>query len=411
MSFQPTAEGVKPLTVGELTRVIKGLLEEALPMVWVVGEISNCRRQGSSGHIYLTLKDAEAQVPAVLWRSLAQRLRFEPRDGLAVVVRGRIEIYPPHGKYQMVIDEMQPRGIGRLELAFQQLKEKLQRLGYFEPRRKKPLPRYPRRVAVITSPTGAAVRDMLEILGRRWPAVEVWVCPVRVQGDGAAAEIAAMIRRINRWAAPGGPEVLIVARGGGSLEDLWAFNEECLAQSIFESRLPVISGVGHETDLTIADLVADVRALTPSEAAERVVPDRIKMLAEIDGQRSRLESYLSRRLERLRQRLDDVSQRRCFRLPLDGIRDREHRLDEAADRLHGALRRQLSQVRERLESQAARLEGLSPLNVLARGYSLTRKEADLTVIRSADQVQPGDRLVTSLQQGKLVSIVEQAVQE
>lgn len=407
MSSQPATPGVKILSVAELTRIIRGLLEEAFPAVWVVGEISNCRRQGSSGHIYLTLKDAEAQLPAVLWQSLARRLRFEPRDGLAVVVRGRIEVYAPHGKYQMIIDEMQPKGIGRLELAFQQLKEKLERLGYFDPRRKRPLPRYPRRIALITSPSGAAVRDMLEILGRRWPAVEVWVCPVRVQGDGAAPEIAAMIRHVNRLR---GPEVLIVGRGGGSLEDLWAFNEECVARSIFESRLPVISGVGHETDLTIADLVADVRALTPSEAAERVVPDRIKVLAEIDGQRSRLESYMSRRLERLRQRLADLEQRRCFRLPLDGIRDREHRLDEATERLHGAQCRHLNQLRQRLEAHAARLEGLSPLNVLARGYSLTRKEADQTVIRSAGQARPGERLVTTLQQGRLVSIVEEAVE-
>jgi exodeoxyribonuclease VII large subunit len=404
MYSQPSLPGVKILTISELTRVIKGLLEEAFPSVWVVGQISNYR-PASSGHIYLTLKDAEAQVPAVLWRSLVQRLRFEPRDGLSVVVRGRIEVYPPHGKYQMIIDEMQPKGIGALELAFQQLKEKLERLGYFDARRKKPLPRYPRRVALITSPTGAAVRDMLEILGRRWPAVEIWVCPVRVQGEGAAQEIAAMIRRINRL---GGPEVLIVGRGGGSLEDLWAFNEECVAQSIFESRLPVISGVGHETDLTIADLVADVRALTPSEAAERVVPDRIKVLGEIDGHRGRLESCMSRRLERLRQRLDDLGQRRCFRLPLDGIRDREHRIDDVAERLRAAQRRHLGRLQQRLESQAARLEGLSPLNVLARGYSLTRKEADLSVIHSADQVLPGERLVTSLRQGRLVSVVEQA---
>src|SRR5262245_6684853 len=249
----------KVLTVVELTRQIKGLLEEAFPSVWVSGQISNYR-PAASGHLYFTLKDAEAQLPAAMWRGLAMRLRFQPHDGLEVIARGRVEVYPPHGKYQLIIEELQPKGTGALELAFRQLCEKLEKLGFFEPARKKPIPRFPRRVALVTSPTGAAVRDMLEVLGRRWPAVEVLVCPVRVQGEGAAAEIAAAVKLLNQLHQRGrlSLDVLIVGRGGGSLEDLWAFNEEVVAQAIFQSLVPVVSGVGHETDLTIADKVADV---------------------------------------------------------------------------------------------------------------------------------------------------------
>jgi exodeoxyribonuclease VII large subunit len=395
-------DNVKVFTIGELSRAVKGLLEEAFPIVWVSGEVSNLARP-SSGHVYLTLKDADSQLRAVIYRGVALRLRFDLRDGQEVIVRGRLNVYLPRGEYQLTIEELQPKGIGALELAFRQLREKLFELGYFDPRRKKPLPRFPRRVALVTSPTGAAVRDMLEILGRRWPAVEVWVCPVAVQGDGAAEQIAASLHRLNEVE---GVDVVIVGRGGGSLEDLWAFNEECVARALFASRLPVVSGVGHETDLTIADLVADVRALTPSEAAERVVPSRLEVLNGLRGVGIQLRTLLARRLEMARSRLDEVARCRAFRLPLERVRDQELRLDEWSERLQRAGRQCLERLSQRLEAQAARLESLSPLNVLARGYSLTRRELDGVVVRAPEQVSAGDRLVTHVQGGRIVSRVE-----
>ncbi len=404
-NFPP--DGVKVLSIGEFTRQVKGLMEDAFPAVWVAGEVSNLSRP-ASGHIYLTLKDAEAQLRAVIWRGVALRLRYDLQEGQEVIVRGRLGVYVPRGEYQLMVEELQPKGLGALEIALRQLKEKLFRLGYFAPERKKPLPRFPRRVALVTSPTGAAVRDMLEILARRWPAVDVCVCPVRVQGDGAAEEIATAVRRLNQLRRPGGlpVDVLIIGRGGGSIEDVWAFNAECVAQAIHASRIPVVSAVGHEIDLTIADLVADCRALTPSEAAERIVPNRAEMLEGLRGLEAQLHGIVARRLDRTRARLQDLAERPAFRRPLERMRDWERRLDEWTERLERALRQRLLQARERLEAQAARLQTLSPLNVLARGYSLTRREADQVVVRSPEQVRPGDRLLTHVQYGRIISRVE-----
>jgi exodeoxyribonuclease VII large subunit len=391
------------LTVSELTRQIKGVVEGGFPNVFVSGEISNVSRP-QSGHIYLTLKDSEATLKAVLYRGIALRLRFEPRDGLEVIARGRMSIYVPQGQYQLTIEELQPRGIGALELAFQQLREKLFLKGYFDPKRKRPLPRFPRRVVLVTSPTGAAVRDMIEILGRRWPAAEVWVCPVPVQGEGAGLKIAEAIGRLNRVR---GIDVLIVGRGGGSLEDLWAFNEECVARAIFTSHIPVVSAVGHETDVTISDLVADVRAATPSEAAERVVPSRDEEMDRLRGCGAAMRTLLLQRVQRAGQRLDDLTRRRAFRLPLERLRDKERRLDELGERVRRALKQRVLLAEQKLTAAAGRLESLSPLNVLSRGYSLTRS-ADRTVIRSPDQVRPGDRLETLVEQGRIYSRVEPA---
>ena len=396
-------DGVKVLTVSELTQGVKTLMEEAFPLVWVTGEVSNLARP-SSGHLYLTLKDASCQLRAVMWRGAAQKLRYELRDGMEVIACGRLSVYPARGEYQLVVERLEPKGIGALELAFRQLREKLFRLGYFAAERKKPLPAFPRRVALVTSPSGAAVRDMLEILGRRWPAVEVWVCPVRVQGEGAGEEIAAAVRLLNQLKEV---DVMIVGRGGGSLEDLWAFNEECLARAIVESRIPVVSAVGHEIDLTIADLVADRRALTPSEAAELVVPNRADHLEGLNAAEARLRDLLRNRLTMARNRLDDLAQRRVFRLPLERIRDQERRLDEWSERLQRALRQRLIRLRESVGGLAARLETLSPLNVLGRGYSLTRRFDDPTLVRSADQVRPGDCLVTDVHRGRIISRVEE----
>jgi exodeoxyribonuclease VII large subunit len=402
MSAPFVPQGVTVLSIGDLTRQVKGLIEGEFPEIWVSGEVSNLARP-SSGHLYLTLKDSEAQLRTVIYRGVALRLKFDLKDGMEVIARGRLNVYVPRGEYQFSVEQLQPKGIGPLELAFQQLREKLFTKGYFDPKRKKRLPRFPKRVVLVTSPTGAAVRDMLEVLGRRWPATEVWVCPVPVQGDGAGLKIAEAIGRLNRIL---GIDVLIVGRGGGNLEDLWAFNEECVAQAIFASHIPVVSGVGHETDHTIADMVADVRALTPTEAAERVVPSRDELLDGLRGLQGQMRALLQQRVTRVRQWLDDVARRRYFRQPLERVRDEERRLDDWSDRLGRALRQRLVLARQRVEKEAARLETLSPLNVLSRGYSLTRKEGDATVVRSAEQVQPGDRLVTTVQHGRIVSRVE-----
>jgi exodeoxyribonuclease VII large subunit len=400
----PPAEHV--LSVGELTRQVKEAVEGGFPNVWVAGEVSNCKKH-TSGHVYLTLKDSEARLDSVVFRGIALRVKFDLRDGMEVIARGRLNVYVPQGKYQLAVEELHPKGIGALELAFQQLKEKLSVRGYFEPKRKKRLPRFPRRVVLVTSPTGAAVRDMLEILGRRWPATEVWVCPVPVQGEGAGLKIAEALGRLNRIR---GIDAIILGRGGGSLEDLWAFNEECVAHALFTSRIPVVSGVGHETDYTIADMVADLRAETPSAAAMRVVPDRAEIAEWLRGTGDQLRVMLKQKLQRAKQRLLDLSRQRCLRLPLERIRDEERRLDEIAGRLERALRQRLVLAQQRVEAQAGRLETLSPLNVLARGYSLTRKEADGSVVRGPAQVQPGDRLMTTVQNGRILSRVEGPVQ-
>jgi exodeoxyribonuclease VII large subunit len=403
---------VKVLTVGELTRSLKEMVEEGYPAVWVEGEVSNLARP-SSGHVYLTLKDNEAPLRAVVYRGIALRMRFDLRDGMRVIVRGRLTVYMQRGEYQILVEEVHPKGIGPLELAFRQLKEKLSLKGYFEPQWKRKLPRVPGRVVLVTSATGSAVRDMLEILSRRWPAVEVWICAVRVQGEGAAEEIAAAVDLLNdlRPSDAQPIDVLVVGRGGGSLEDLWPFNEECVAEAIFRSRIPVVTGIGHEDDLTIADMVADCRALTPSEAAERIVPNCVEILGWLEGFEDRLRSLLLRRVESLRGRLDDLATRGVFRNPKERIRTEERRLDELQGRMKRAVRLRVEQATNRLEAAVAKLETLSPLNVLHRGYSLTSLEGRREMIRSPDQVQIGQRVVTRLHNGQIISRVEETTVE
>jgi exodeoxyribonuclease VII large subunit len=402
MPVSTIPQGVKILSVAELTRAVKGLLEDAFPTLWVTGQITNYKA-ATSGHIYLTLKDSEAQVRACIWRSTALRLRFSPHDGLEVIARGKLDVYVPHGEYKLIIEELHPKGLGAPELALRQLKEKLFKLGYFAPERKKPLPRFPRRIALVTSPTGAAVRDILEVLARRWRASDVWVCPVRVQGETAAAEITAALRLLNHVA---NVDVVIVGRGGGSAEDLSAFNDENVAKAIFESHIPIVSAVGHEIDLTIADLVADCRAVTPSEAAERIVPHRDELAEHLRKRQQQLRIFLLQRLELSRQQVQALAERWPLRFPLERIREREQRLDNWTERIQRAARQHVERWRERLGAHAARLETLSPLNVLARGYSLTRREIDHAVVRDPEQVQIGDRLVTHVQHGRIVSRVE-----
>ena len=400
--FTEQEDDEQPLSVSELTAEIKDLLETTFPAVWVSGEISNLSRP-RSGHCYLTLKDDQAQMPAVIWRSAAARVRFDMHDGLEVVCRGEIGVYPPHGKYQLIIREIQPKGIGALELALRQLREKLDREGLFDPARKRRLPPFARRVAVVTSPTGAAVRDFLEVLRRRWAGADVWVVPVRVQGEGAAQEIAAAVEMVNRIEVH--VDCIVVTRGGGSLEDLWAFNEEIVCRAIFASRIPVVSAVGHEIDVTLSDLVADVRALTPSEAAELVVPSAEEITGHLRQYHARMTSAIRSRTSAIQARLDSLAAARSLRRPLDRIHDLARRLDELGARADRAVDVRLQSARRQTDSLAARLESLSPLGVLARGYSLTQR-ADGRPIRYAADLSVGDQLHTRFAHGRAISRVE-----
>jgi len=394
----------RPLSVSELTAAVKELLETSFPVVWVAGEISDFARP-RSGHCYLTLKDEKSQLRSVIWRTTASRLRFDLHDGLEVVCRGRVEVYAPRGTYQLIIQEIQPAGIGALELALRQLREKLAREGLFDPQRKRVLARFVRRVAVVTSPTGAAIRDFLEVLRRRWLGTDVLIVPVRVQGEGAAEEIAAAIKQVNRVALP--VDCMVITRGGGSLEDLWSFNEEVVVRAIAASRVPVVSAVGHEIDVTLSDLAADVRASTPSEAAELVAPAAEEITAVLHQLGRRLAAALHSQAAAARVRLDAVARSRVFRFPFQPVHDLARRLDELEARSFRSIRNRLRIARHESDSIAARLESLSPLAVLGRGYSLTRRTADDRVIRDAAELSIGDQLATQFAHGHALSRVEE----
>ena len=386
MAFLPLFDGPDEVaTVAELTARIKATLEGDFADVAVRGEVSNLSRP-RSGHVYLSLKDDQAQIRAVIWKSAAGKLPFDLHDGLSVEVRGDLSVYAPRGDYQLTIRKLEPAGLGALELAFRQRFARLQAEGLFDPERKRPLPRYPRRIVVVSSPTGAAIRDFLQVTGRRWAAAEILIAPARVQGVGAAEEVAAAIVLGNRVA---GADLIVVARGGGSLEDLWAFNEEVVARAIAGSRLPVVSAVGHEVDVTLADHAADFRALTPSEAGERCVPDAREARVALDHLRARL-------IRDARNRLTDA------RL----------RLDDAGGTLDRGIRRVLDERSNRLGRLAATLEALSPVGVLARGYSLTFPAPDDgppadAPVRDAAAIRVGDRLRVRLARGAVVARVEE----
>ena len=391
----------QPLTVTQLNKYVKYLLEEAdaLRGLCVAGEISNFKNH-YSGHWYFTLKDAGAAVPAVMFRESNRRLGFVPQDGMRVVIRGRASLYERDGKFQLYADDMQPDGLGALYLAYEQLKERLAAEGLFDPERKKELPFFPARVGVITSGTGAAVRDILQILARRCPASEVVLCPVQVQGQGAAAQIARAVALFNQEQAA---DVLIVGRGGGSLEDLWAFNEEPVARAVAASAIPVISAVGHETDVTICDFAADLRAPTPSAAAELAVPDLADLLAGLGSLRSRIEQAALRDMNARRAALDALLARRILRRPEELSYASRLRLDYAAQRLRASMEAKVLAERSRLSRASARLEAMSPLAVLARGYAIAIKGD--SPVKSVAELDPGDKLRLTLGDGACNVIV------
>jgi exodeoxyribonuclease VII large subunit len=396
------APGLVVWTVSQLTAHIKQTLETAFPNVCVVGEISEITRP-VSGHLYLTLKDEGAVLRAIIWRGLAEGLRFDLKEGLQVVARGGIDVYAPRGAYQLIIRDIQPVGVGALQLAFKQLVEKLEKEGLFRAEHKAPLPRFPRRIGIVTSPTGAAIRDMINVITRRWPLAEIYLLPRRVQGDGAAEEIAAGIHLLNQKRPD--LDVIIVGRGGGSLEDLWAFNEEVLARAIYASDIPVISAVGHETDYCISDFVADLRAATPTEAGEKAVPERLEILRSLGHLKSRMASSLGAAVEGARQRLRAVGQRYVLRHPEVPLRERAQRLDDFFERMRACISHMLELLREKGRAAANSLEALSPLKVLERGYSITM-DGQGQVIKDPEQVNVGDGIKVMVHMGEMDARVE-----
>jgi exodeoxyribonuclease VII large subunit len=434
-------------TVSELVLRIKETLEDRFPAVWVEGEISNLRIP-SSGHVYFTLKDDGAQLRCVLFRSRGRRVAFQPEDGMQVLAFGGLDVYAARGEYQLIVELLEPKGVGALQLAFEQLKRKLEAEGLFEAGRKRALPPFPRTIGIVTSPTGAAIRDMLHVIGRRFADLRVLITPVRVQGEEAPGEIVRALRDLQEVPDL---DVVIVGRGGGSIEDLWAFNDERVARAISACRVPVISAVGHETDFTIADFVADLRAPTPSAAAEVVVREKLHVIRALCDMYDTLKQAMAARLARERQRVDSLGRRRVLTDAARALRDWHRRLDELSTRLALGVRanrrlgehrlslsrnalRSLNPVariangtvvlaqlrgrlasaganraktaRHRLDAAVGQLDSLSPLAVLGRGYSLTRLLPSGAIVRSAAQTRPGDAIEILLREGALDARVE-----
>lgn len=394
--------------VSELNGLVKAVLESVPEFgnVLVRGEISNYKLY-PSGHHYFTLKDAEGALRCVMFKGQALRLRFRPENGMKVIAAGRVSVYPRDGAYQLYCDALSPDGVGDLHVAFEQLKEKLWKEGLFDEAHKKPLPEYPRTIAIITSSAGAAVHDMIRILRRRYPLAKVKLLPVRVQGEEAPPEIVGALRYANRHRVA---DLIITGRGGGSIEDLWAFNDERVARAIFDSEIPVISAVGHEPDVTIADFVADVRAATPSHAAELAVPDQAELLERLQSQRLHMLRSQSKRLELLRRRLTELAGKRVLTDPMAVVQDKRLALDHAQkDLCHAALAR-LTKPRAELAALAASLDAMSPLKVLGRGFALVTDEGGKPLRRTED-APVGSRIAARLSDGRLLCRVEETFTE
>lgn len=395
---------VRVLSVTELTRLIKGTLQSAFPSVWVSGEVAEVS-QPASGHVYFALRDEQAQIRAVIWRSVASRLRFTLEEGMQVLCQGELDVYPPRGSYQLCVRHVEPVGVGSWQLALRQLYQRLAAEGLFDARRKRALPRFPRRVGLVTSPTGAVVHDFLQIARRRFRGVHILIVPTRVQGEGAAEEIVSAIAQAQRLRPP--LDVLVVARGGGSVEDLACFNEERVVRAIARSRIPVVSAVGHGVDQTLADMAADLYAATPSEAAERVIPSAADLRQHLENLRRRMQVRLRSGVAEARRRVEQLAKARVLVRPETWLAERARRLDELHLRAQQAISRRAETARHRLAALAAHLEALSPLAVLQRGYSLTTDLATGRLLRAAEETAPGRVILTRLARGQLLSRVEQ----
>jgi len=378
------------------------LLESAFSAVWVEGEISNLTAH-SSGHLYFSLKDDSAVISCAMFRSENQKLKFEPKNGMQVLAYGRVSIYDKQGKYQLYIKAMEPKGLGALQLAFEQLKEKLQKEGLFDEERKRSIPFLPQKIGLVTSPTGAAIRDILNVSRRRFQNTHMILSPTRVQGEGSAKEIVNAIEELNSY---GKVDVIIVARGGGSLEDLWSFNEEIVARAIFNSRIPIISAVGHEVDFTISDFVADCRTPTPSAAAELVIPEKETLVNKVETIYIRLTNNFLYKTNMLKAQLCQLKESYVLRQPLNLVLQLRQRIDDLTRAMTVSAGHIVGMNKETFNSLAGKLEALSPLAVLSRGYSITLKEGNAKVIKSAETLKQGDKIETRLHKGRVISTVE-----
>lgn len=384
--------------VSQVNEYIKARMDadELLNGLFIRGELSNYKVY-PSGHHYFTMKDANAALRCVMFRYSAMRLRFRPENGMKVIAVGRISVFPRDGAYQLYCEDLMPDGAGDLNVAFEQLKARLEAEGLFDRAHKKPLPQYPHRIAIITSGAGAAIMDMLRILARRYPLSKVMILPVRVQGTEAPAEIAGAIRYANRYQLA---DVIITGRGGGSLEDLWAFNDERVARAIYASEIPVVSAVGHEPDVTISDYVADVRAATPSNGAELVAPDRQELLRHIAQLSARMTTMMEKQLSLSRRQLDMLAKKRVLQSPMHYIEDKRLALDYVHRRLIASSQQLLAGKKQKFISLTAKLDAMSPLKVLSRGYSVTHR-ADGSVLRASSEVAPGDEITVQLLHGSV----------
>ena len=386
------------LTVSQVNFFIKSLLEGdgRLQNVLISGEISNFTDHYRSGHLYFSLKDDKSVLKAVMFASAARRLKFRPKDGMKVLIRGRVSVYEPSGQYQLYAEDMQPEGMGALSLAFQQLKDRLSQEGLFDADHKREIPAFPQRIGVITSPTGAAVQDILQITGRRWPLAEIVLAPVLVQGEQAPGQIVEALQEMDRRRAC---DVIILGRGGGSLEDLWAFNEEAVARAVYACSIPVVSAVGHETDFTICDFVADLRAPTPSAAAELCTPDWREELAQVLSYNRYFREESTKLVEYLRQSVDLLVETPLLKRPEEILAQRREMVEGLSRRMGECMQHRLTREQGRLSALSGTLDALSPLKVLSRGYAIVKKDGQ--VIKRASDVSPGDRIAIRLAEGTL----------
>jgi exodeoxyribonuclease VII large subunit len=393
----------KILTVTQLNMYVRSLLESSVYLkdVYIVGEISNFTNHYKTGHFYFSLKDESGLIRAVMFKTYTGKLKFVPQNGMRVICRGRVSLYERDGQYQLYVTQMQPDGLGALSLAFEQLKEKLEKEGLFDEAHKKPIPKMPLNIAVITSPTGAALQDILNVLRRRFPVAKVLLFPVLVQGDGAAPQMVQALKTCNRLKCA---DVIIIGRGGGSIEDLWAFNEEILARAIYESEIPVISGVGHETDFTISDFVADLRANTPTAAAELATPDKFELVNIINQKKAYLLTALKRSYKEKRLTLEAIENKQCLKNPMFSVNMRRMELDRIFGNLLAGYKEITVNKKNIFISQIAKLDAMSPLAVLSRGYSVALRGGK--PILSAKQVNIGDRIEIKLNKGSLNALVE-----
>lgn len=389
-------------TVSEITKYVRVIIEDSFSGSWVEGEIANLTYH-ASGHVYFSLRDAGASLRCAFFRNANERLKFKLKDGMKVICYGSLSVYEPRGEYQLIVKEVEPKGIGALQIQFQQLKDKLQKEGLFDERHKVPIPYLPTRIGIVTSPTGAAIQDILNVTRRRFANVEIIINPVKVQGPGAKDEIAAAVRRFNEL---NNIDVMIVARGGGSLEDLWPFNEEAVARAVFESEIPVISAVGHEIDYTICDFVADFRAPTPSAAAELVIPKKEDLIGKVSASVSRLRNALSGRISVLEEKLVRLKESRALRQPMNMMLQHEQTIDTLRKDI--ALRAgHIIEMREKsFRIFTGKLEALNPLSILNRGYSVTVRLPAGEILKDPASLAKGDMVETRLGNGKFTSKVE-----